>query len=141
MFMLLSMQLRQCTPALCCTGLTISGLQAQPRIHLPDTKAKALMERIQNAGTEVVEAKVCVMNTLSWSGIAIPTFPLVCCMSSCFGFTCCVSHRQAFIAELGCSIHCALQTIRCSACLECRLAKDQQRFLWRTQLPNLLSPA
>lgn len=33
-------------------------VQAQPRIHLPDAKAKALMERIQNAGTEVVEAKV-----------------------------------------------------------------------------------
>ena len=33
-------------------------LQAQPKIHLPDSKAKALMERIQNAGTEVVEAKV-----------------------------------------------------------------------------------
>ena len=33
-------------------------LQSQPRIHLPDAKAKALMERIQNAGTEVVEAKV-----------------------------------------------------------------------------------
>lgn len=33
-------------------------VQSQPRIHLPDAKAKALMERIQNAGTEVVEAKV-----------------------------------------------------------------------------------
>ena len=33
-------------------------MQAQPKIHLPDAKAKALMERIQNAGTEVVEAKV-----------------------------------------------------------------------------------
>ncbi|KAL3160027.1 hypothetical protein ABBQ38_010412 [Trebouxia sp. C0009 RCD-2024] len=40
-------------------GVTILPLlsQAQPRIHLPDAKAKALMERIQNAGTEVVEAK------------------------------------------------------------------------------------
>ena len=33
-------------------------VQSQPRIHLPDAKAKALMERIQNAGTEVGEAKV-----------------------------------------------------------------------------------
>ena len=38
--------------------LPAHNVQAQPRIHLPDAKAKALMERIQNAGTEVVEAKV-----------------------------------------------------------------------------------
>jgi malate dehydrogenase len=40
-------------------GITILPLlsQAQPRIHLPADKAKALTERIQNAGTEVVEAK------------------------------------------------------------------------------------
>ena len=42
-------------------GATILPLlsQAQPRLVLPDDKAKALMTRIQNAGTEVVEAKVC----------------------------------------------------------------------------------
>jgi len=32
--------------------LIIFYVQAQPKIHLPDAKAKALMERIQNAGTE-----------------------------------------------------------------------------------------
>lgn len=39
-------------------------VQSQPRIHLPDAKAKALMERIQNAGTEVVEAKVTTVSSL-----------------------------------------------------------------------------
>ena len=32
--------------------------QASPKLDLAKDKAKALMERIQNAGTEVVEAKV-----------------------------------------------------------------------------------
>ena len=32
--------------------------QATPKVDLAKDKAKALMERIQNAGTEVVEAKV-----------------------------------------------------------------------------------
>lgn len=41
-------------------------MQAQPRIHLPADKAKALTERIQNAGTEVVEAKVSAV-TLSYA--------------------------------------------------------------------------
>ena len=34
------------------------GEQATPKVDLAKDKAKALMERIQNAGTEVVEAKV-----------------------------------------------------------------------------------
>lgn len=41
-----------------CKATLCGTVQSQPRIHLPDAKAKALMERIQNAGTEVVEAKV-----------------------------------------------------------------------------------
>ena len=47
-------------PMLRPAGATILPLlsQAQPRLVLPDDKAKALMTRIQNAGTEVVEAKV-----------------------------------------------------------------------------------
>lgn len=36
-------------------------VQSEPRIQLPSDKAKALMERIQNAGTEVVEAKVSLL--------------------------------------------------------------------------------
>lgn len=38
-------------------------MQSEPHINLPNDKAKALMERIQNAGTEVVEAKVSIVCT------------------------------------------------------------------------------
>ncbi len=39
-------------------------LQATPKVDLSKEKAKALMERIQNAGTEVVEAKVRLQSIL-----------------------------------------------------------------------------
>lgn len=34
---------------------------ATPRLQLPDDRARALMERIQDAGTEVVKAKVSLL--------------------------------------------------------------------------------
>lgn len=34
------------------------SLQAQPRVHLSQQQLQALTERIQDAGTEVVKAKV-----------------------------------------------------------------------------------
>ena len=36
-----------------------AAVQATPRVDLPAEKIKALTERIQDAGTEVVKAKVC----------------------------------------------------------------------------------
>lgn len=60
-------------------------MQAQPKIHLPDAKAKALMERIQNAGTEVVEAKVCLLSHDVFLHYIVPSsldYSIVSCQAS-----------------------------------------------------------
>ena len=60
-------------------------VQAQPKIHLPDAKAKALMERIQNAGTEVVEAKVCLLSYAIFLDHIMPSslnYSIVSCQAS-----------------------------------------------------------
>ena len=47
--------------------------QATPKVDLSKDKAKALMERIQNAGTEVVNAKV--SNTLLPASVCVLILP------------------------------------------------------------------
>lgn len=42
---------------LSCLGRALP-VQARPRVQLPQDRVKALTERIQDAGTEVVKAKV-----------------------------------------------------------------------------------
>ena len=61
----------------CCprTCLSYDVVQSEPRINLPNDKAKALMERIQNAGTEVVEAKVCG-GLMTWHLPGFSTFAI-----------------------------------------------------------------
>ena len=56
----------------------LRALQATPRVDVSADKAKALTERIQDAGTEVVKAKACSSRHVA---SALPCSWLSCCRS------------------------------------------------------------
>ena len=108
--------------------------QARPRANLPEDQLQALTERIQDAGTEVVKAKVCSLHADAASAFYSGYNTLI------NNELCCTSAAAAAVAQQD-KIKSALATEGAAHLAFCRLAKAQQHCQWHTRQPSLQSRA